>query len=90
MGADGVFAADHREQLMIGNIPGRMVNTSGCGDAFMAALIWSYLEGTGLKSAARAGLAAASVTMESGETVSPGMSPAALKKRMNTEIRQGD
>ena len=90
MGADGVFAADHREQLMIGNFPGRMVNTSGCGDAFMAALIWSYLEGTDLKSAARAGLAAASVTMESGETVSPGMSPAALKKRMNTEIRQGD
>ena len=63
-------------------IPGRRVNTTGCGDAFMAALVWAYLEGSDLESTARAGLAAGSIAMESEETIHPGMSAAALKARM--------
>ena len=83
LGADGVYAAMGQERLWLPNIPGKMVNTTGCGDAFMAALVWAYLEGSNLEATAKAGLAAGSIAMESGETINPAMSASALKTRMN-------
>ena len=82
LGADGVFAAMGEEKLWLPNIPGQMVNTTGCGDAFMAALVWAYLEGSDLETTARAGLAAGSIAMESGETINAEMSAEALRARM--------
>ncbi len=82
LGSDGVLAAMDGEFLHLPNIPGKMVNTTGCGDAFMAALIWAYLEGLDLENSARAGLAAGSIAMESGETINPDMSAGALRQRM--------
>ncbi len=84
MGAEGVFAATAKESIWHGIIPGKMVNTTGCGDAFMGALVWAYLEGLGLEETAAAGLAAGSIAMESGETINPLMSAENLKKRMKT------
>ena len=43
MGADGVCAAEAGKVKWLRNLPGTMVNTTGCGDAFMAALVWAYL-----------------------------------------------
>jgi len=81
MGADGVYAATAKEQLWLPNLPGKMINTTGCGDAFMAALVWAYLEGTDLKSTTLAGLAAGSIAMESAQTINPNMSATALRAR---------
>ena len=39
LGADGVYAAMGQQRLWLPTIPGNMVNTTGCGDAFMAALV---------------------------------------------------
>ena len=82
LGADGVYAASHHDSYWLDNIPGNMVNTTGCGDAFMAALVWAYLEGLDLEESARAGLAAGSIAMESAQTINPNMSSDALKERM--------
>ena len=82
MGGDGVYAAMGKDHVQLPNIPGNMVNTTGCGDAFMAALVWAYLEGSDLENTARAGLAAGSIAMESAETIHSGMSADALKQRM--------
>jgi pseudouridine kinase len=82
LGADGAFAADESGFHWLKNIPGNMVNTTGCGDAFMAALTWSYLEGFTLEESARAGLAAGSIAMESEQTINPNMSSDALNARM--------
>lgn len=82
LGADGVYAVRGEERLLLPNIPGHMVNTTGCGDAFMAALVWAYLEGSDLETTAKAGLAAGSIAMESGETINSNMSAKALKLRM--------
>ena len=82
MGARGVYAATREETLQLPNLPGHMVNTTGCGDAFMAALVWAYLEGTDLRRTALAGLAAGAIAMESKETINPAMSATALRKRM--------
>ena len=82
MGGDGVFAVMGQERLKLPNIPGNMVNTTGYGDAFMAALVWAYLEGCDLRTTARTGLAAGSIAMESSETINPAMCAEALKERM--------
>ena len=82
LGADGVLAAMGDQRLQLKNLPGKMVNTTGCGDAFMAALVWAYLQGSDLQTTALAGLAAGSIAMESAQTINPAMSADALKARM--------
>ena len=83
LGADGVFAADRSGQVLHLPAPeGNIVSTTGCGDSFMAALTWAYLQGSDLERSARAGLAASSLTMESAETIHPSMREAELLRRM--------
>ena len=82
LGGEGVYAADHlggRIKVPCG--PARMVNTTGCGDAFMAALAWGWLEGLGLEEAARAGLAASAIAMEGAETINPALNACAVRAR---------
>ena len=83
LGADGVFAADHNgETLQLPTPKGHMINTTGCGDSFMAALAWAYLQGSDLECSARAGLAASTITMESADTINAAMSEEALLRRI--------
>lgn len=82
MGADGMYAATADRQMWLANLPGQMVNTTGCGDAVMAALVWAYMQDLELKETALAGLAAGAIAMESNETINPAMSATALKLRM--------
>ncbi len=88
LGGDGVLAADHNGRARLSCLPGRRVNTTGCGDAFMAALAWAYLEGTDLENTARAGLAAAAIAMESAETINESMSAEAVRERMREAERK--
>ena len=82
LGADGALAADENGCRWLKTIPGNMVNTTGCGDAFMAALVWSWMEDYDLEDSARAGLAAGSIAMEWAQTINPNMSADGLKQRM--------
>ena len=82
LGGDGVFAADHSGRCHLPCLPGRMVNTTGCGDAFMAAIVWAYLEGTDLENTAKAGLAASAIAMESAETINSDLNVDALRQRL--------
>lgn len=88
-GQEGVLAAMGQDRVFLPTIPGKPVSTTGCGDAFMAALVWAYLEGSDLTASARAGLAAGSIAMESAETIHPAMSAEALLRRMGqTTLRK--
>ena len=82
LGADGVYAADQSGSVTLPAPKAEMVSTTGCGDSFMAALTWAYLQGSDLERSARAGLAASSLTMESAETIHPSMSEAELLRRI--------
>ena len=81
-GEDGIYAATKEKQCWQPIFPGQMVNTTGCGDASMAAIVWAYLEGTDLQNTALAAAAAGAIAMESLETINPAMSAEALKNRM--------
>ena len=82
LGGDGMLAADHSGRVRLPCLPGEMVNTTGCGDAAMAAIAWAYLQGTDLKGTALAALAAGAVAMESAETINLAMSAEKLQERM--------
>lgn len=82
MGSSGVCAARGEECVVLPPVQGNRINTTGCGDAFMAALTWAYLEGMDLEHTALAGLVAGSIAMESSETINPALCAAAVKKRM--------
>jgi len=81
LGADGIFAADQTHVLRQKCLPAEMVNATGAGDAFMAALVWAYLEGNSLSPTAALAQAAAALAIESAETINPGMSAQAVRER---------
>lgn len=82
LGSRGIFAADHKKQLYLPNFPVQLRSATGCGDAFIAALVWAYQREFSLAQAARAGLAAAAITAESESTISPALNAQALEERL--------
>ena len=88
LGADGVLAADGQGCIRLPAPAGPRTNTTGCGDAFLAALVWAHLEGEDLAGSARAGLAAAAIAMAGAETVNPAMDAQALRAKIE-EISEG-
>jgi len=73
LGADGVYVADDKEKMHIRNLPGKLVNATGAGDAMMAGIAYAYLNNRSLKETALIGLAAASIAIESVETINEEM-----------------
>ena len=82
LGERGVCCADRSETLFIPGGAVRLVNATGAGDAFTAALTWGVVRGLSLRDCAAAGLAAAAIAVESMETVSPEVSAENVEKRM--------
>ena len=90
LGSGGVLAADAESRIRLSN-PGVIpVNTTGCGDAFAAALVWASVQGMNLAECAVAGLAAAGIAMGGTETVNPLMSPERLRSEIYriTELQE--
>lgn len=83
LGERGVLAADQKEMRIVPCCKAEIRNTTGAGDAFMAALVWAYLEGTDLENTARAAAATAAMAIESVETINSGISAAAVRARMS-------
>ena len=90
LGSGGVLAADEDHRIRMSSSGVIPVNTTGCGDAFAAALVWAYEKGMDLERSAVAGLAAAGVAMSGNETVNPLMSEDKLKYEINrlTELQE--
>lgn len=83
LGEDGVLAAEPGHMVKLPVIPTEIVNTTGAGDAMMAAVVRAFLLKRSLRDTAREGLAASSVAMESMETINPAMSPHAIADKLD-------
>jgi pseudouridine kinase len=72
LGDEGVFYAGQVEPwfVMPAIKPPRLINTTGCGDAFLAAVAWGVSQHFDMEINARLGLAAASICLESPSAVS--------------------
>ncbi len=82
LGPDGALCADKEGLCHLPCCPAQMVNATGCGDAFMAAVAWALWEDLSLEDAAKAGLAAASIALSGKETINETLSVAALRAVM--------
>lgn len=82
LGVHGVCCAEAGRTLFLPGVTLPMKNATGAGDAFTAALAWARLRELSLEESALAGMAAASIAVESLETVSGEMSEALLCRRM--------
>lgn len=78
-GADGMIAAEGENIVRLPCEPCRVVNTTGGGDASMAALIWAFIQGMTLEQSARAALRAGALTVGTEDTISKDMSPEKLR-----------
>ena len=83
LGKEGVLAAGEQERIRLPALPEVPINTTGCGDAFMAALVWAYTQGMNVRESACAGLAAASIARAGSETVNNAMCEEKLREKMN-------
>lgn len=84
LGEEGVLACAGGESVLVPAFPAQVKNTTGAGDALMAALVRGYLDGGELADRARFACAAASICTESSRAVNPRLSKEAIIKRMNT------
>ena len=83
LGAEGVWADDIREGgTMLPCAPGPIVNTTGCGDAFVAAAADAYLNGLGTIESARRALAASAICAGDSAAVSRMLSQEAIDLKL--------
>ncbi len=73
LGADGMLAADGRETIRLPRVPGRVLNTTGAGDAVTAALCWAGVHGLSLERSLRFALKAGAITCECVEANNPAL-----------------
>ena len=87
LGGKGVWADDAREGgVLLPCIPGRVVNSSGCGDAFVAAAADAYLSGLNTMQAADRALAASAICAEDSAAVSPKLSNKAIDLKLGLSM----
>lgn len=81
LGKEGFLAAAEDETVWQPAPDARVASTTGAGDALMAAIAWAYLRGENLTRTAALGAAAAAVTIECEETISPALCAEAVLAR---------
>lgn len=74
LGADGIVAAEDADIVKLPCEKVNAVNSTGCGDASTAAIVWAGVQGLDHVSAAAAAMKAAALTIECAQTVNPEMS----------------
>lgn len=81
LGERGVWADDGHERALLPGHPGIIRNTTGCGDAFLAAAADAWLDGADLTESARRALTAAAWCAADEHAVSPTLTKTILLNR---------
>ncbi len=83
---DGVYYANANKQGKSACWLGPIVNTTGCGDAFLAAITWALVKKFDIDKVALAGIAAASVCAAATGTISPELTEEKLCEMLHIEL----
>jgi len=83
LGAGGVFYQDEKESGLLKPNPVEIISATGAGDAFSAAIMYSYLKGFGIKKTAEIGMAAAAIALQSKSAVNRQMSEEMLRQTLD-------
>ena len=86
LGGGGVYYQDKKQSGMVRPKTVEIVSATGAGDAFSAAIIYSFLKGYDIKKTAETGMAAAEIAMQSKSAVSRSMSADKLWQTIGTEV----
>ena len=78
LGAQGVYYDDGHERGILPCFASPVINTTGCGDAFLAAAACAWQEGRSLREMALSGLAASAICARADSAVSPLITPDAI------------
>ncbi len=81
LGEDGVCAVGDGCSCALPAIPTRVVDVTGAGDALVAGVIFGLMQSLPLRDAIRLGVAAATMTIETTETVNPHLTSSAVFER---------
>jgi pseudouridine kinase len=84
LGPEGVYAASEEFRGFIPSISTVVIDSIGAGDALVAGTIFGLLEGKAFSDSVRTGIAAATLSITSGESVSPELSSDALERVLAT------
>lgn len=87
LGANGVYYTDGTIKGSILPIPTEIINTTGAGDSFIAAVVWAYLKGFDLEKSAKAGLSASNICVRSSLTVSEDISAEKIENIIESNWR---
>lgn len=85
LGSQGVYCAKEDLYEKLPCYPAQVVNATGAGDSFMAALASGHMMGLDLHQSAQAGLAAASLCIQSADTINPQLTYQKVNEIMNRE-----
>jgi pseudouridine kinase len=82
LGPEGVFYHDGKEHKLIPNPEVKVVNATGAGDAFLAALAFSDFNNYDIDASAKFAMAAAIMALSYEETINPNISKENVNKKM--------
>lgn len=71
LGKEGVYVSQNGKGYKVPNPPTHVVNATGAGDAFMAALIYAKMKQLSLEDTVKTALSASALCLESTETIHP-------------------
>jgi pseudouridine kinase len=80
LGKEGIYCREGTEARKLAPFEARVVDVTGAGDAFIAGTIYGFLRGLAISDAARYGLRAAKVTLETNLSVSDKMNSQVLEQ----------
>jgi pseudouridine kinase len=86
LGPGGVYYRDEKASGVIRPEPVNIVSATGAGDAFSAAILYSYLKGFDIRKSAKMGMAAARIAMQAKTAVNSRMSGEMLQEAFGAEI----
>jgi len=80
LGDKGLLCGDKDHRYKLANYPGAIINTTGCGDAFLAGVIYGELQAADLLTKSKYGLASAAICCRSDSAINEFLSCDELMK----------